>query len=917
MNLPASPGPRLDSLRLVAPAERPLGHRYRPPRLAQALVARHAVRAAWQQAQGMVLVVAGPPGSGKTALLLDCHAAMPEQAAPARWLTLAPEDNDPEVLRAHLCTAFGLAPPVATAGVPPEWPEMPAGVHGFIDGLEVLEQAAAQAVVEHFLLSVPASSRVLVTARRVQGALLHDARLRGVVRVLEPQALRLEAAEAAALLGPAWTPQEAERLNDCVQGWAAGLRFLARAPEVARRWLDGAAGLEVLPAEMADYFEEVLCASLAPQTLEVLMEASVLERFTPALWAAVPPAEAAVPASTAGRWAQVEALLRSGFFIHYADEARQWVVVHPVFGRYLRQRLQRFAPERHAALQRFAAHWLMHHGHAAEAVRHAVAMADVPVAARLIEQAGPMTLVVGNGPDVGLGTLVPAESAGDLPLLFLGQVYHRIRHGQSREARVAFEVARLHTHNFTRLHAQAEGTVVRAWAQIMEVVFLCTGDRPVEAARIATLEADLAAHLDRQPVLAVGIASVLAYLYLDASRHADSATVCSIGLQVRGHSEATKAMLFLRQHQANNALARESVDTAALYLDEAQRLAAQEGGDHSYEVLTTHTMRAVLHYERNELETAWQLLRKVLPHLRHINGWGRLYAEAFGTAAALAGHFEGLDAAEQVLRDGEDFARERDLPRLPGFLAIARLQQLRRAGEWRAAKALVESPPLAGLLASTEREAYVLVQQVPALLAVAHWMLDLGRPREAMDWLDRIPRDFLEEADSRLRFEFRVLAMRAAQGLRRYHAAASHMRAAVDLARQTGLVLRALQARGHLLEVFDWAICHGRDMEGWSERARAWVDETLRHATGHESADTLQQRGRRGVSAGPANPLVLSPRETEIVALIAEGCINKEIGARLGIAEGTVKTHRKKIHEKLGIRNRSQLIVRARELLIV
>ena len=62
---------------------------------------------------------------------------------------------------------------------------------------------------------------------------------------------------------------------------------------------------------------------------------------------------------------------------------------------------------------------------------------------------------------------------------------------------------------------------------------------------------------------------------------------------------------------------------------------------------------------------------------------------------------------------------------------------------------------------------------------------------------------------------------------------------------------------------------------------------------------------------------MLSPRESEIIALMAEGYINKEIATRLGISEGTVKTHRKKIHEKLGVSSRSQAIMRARELLIV
>ncbi|GAA1960260.1 response regulator [Kitasatospora viridis] len=48
----------------------------------------------------------------------------------------------------------------------------------------------------------------------------------------------------------------------------------------------------------------------------------------------------------------------------------------------------------------------------------------------------------------------------------------------------------------------------------------------------------------------------------------------------------------------------------------------------------------------------------------------------------------------------------------------------------------------------------------------------------------------------------------------------------------------------------------------------------------------------------------LSPRETEIAALVAAGATNAEIAARLFIAPGTVKNHLAAIQRKLGVRNR-------------
>jgi DNA-binding NarL/FixJ family response regulator len=56
----------------------------------------------------------------------------------------------------------------------------------------------------------------------------------------------------------------------------------------------------------------------------------------------------------------------------------------------------------------------------------------------------------------------------------------------------------------------------------------------------------------------------------------------------------------------------------------------------------------------------------------------------------------------------------------------------------------------------------------------------------------------------------------------------------------------------------------------------------------------------------PDSPEALSPRETEVLRLVAAGRANKEIGRKLGIGEKTVKTHVSRILGKLGVRSRTQ-----------
>jgi DNA-binding NarL/FixJ family response regulator len=67
----------------------------------------------------------------------------------------------------------------------------------------------------------------------------------------------------------------------------------------------------------------------------------------------------------------------------------------------------------------------------------------------------------------------------------------------------------------------------------------------------------------------------------------------------------------------------------------------------------------------------------------------------------------------------------------------------------------------------------------------------------------------------------------------------------------------------------------------------------------------------------PAGAEGLTPREREVLALLAEGLGNKAIGARLGISEHTAKFHVNAILAKLGAGSRAAAIVKAARLGLV
>ena len=69
--------------------------------------------------------------------------------------------------------------------------------------------------------------------------------------------------------------------------------------------------------------------------------------------------------------------------------------------------------------------------------------------------------------------------------------------------------------------------------------------------------------------------------------------------------------------------------------------------------------------------------------------------------------------------------------------------------------------------------------------------------------------------------------------------------------------------------------------------------------------------------AGKVESIGITPRELEILELIAQGLSNKEIADRVFVSENTVKTHSSRVFDKLGAKRRTQAVQLGKDLRLI
>jgi LuxR family transcriptional regulator, maltose regulon positive regulatory protein len=358
--------------------------------------------------EGPLTALMGPPGSGKTLAMASWAAA---NQRPVAWVTLDEFDNRPRVLWSYVMTALRRAgvsvPHTSWSAAHADTPD-----HEFLvrlaaalataeppvilvlDDLHLLTDRTALQALTYLMRNAQQGLRVMVASRIDPLLPLHRFRLTGELTEIRADQLAFSVPESGLLMaqhGITLPPDSLQCLTTRAEGWAAGLRLAAIS---MHEHPDPEQFVKEFVAEdspVVGYLVEEVLNAQPPGIRDLLLRTSVLDSFD---------ADIASVLSDGGAGNDLSYLVRTNAFVLPAGSG--WYRYHSLFADVLRLKLRHERPDLVPELHRRAAGWYRRNGSLTQAVRHAAAAGDWPLAAGV---------VVG---EMAVGQLI--EARGDHPL---------------------------------------------------------------------------------------------------------------------------------------------------------------------------------------------------------------------------------------------------------------------------------------------------------------------------------------------------------------------------------------------------------------------------------------------------------------------------------------------------------------------
>ncbi len=864
---------------------------------------------------GPLTLITAPAGFGKTTLVASCLAA---GGTPVAWLSLDKNDNQEGRFLAYLVAALqaadprigleavqlmdGIQQPSAEAVLTTLINELDALENDLalvLDDYQLIHSAAVHENVIFLIEHLPHTLHLVILTRSDPPLPLARLRARGQIVELRAFDLRFTLAETAQFLNDTMGLHLDENsialLEKRTEGWIAGLQMAALS---MRDRKDIAGFIENFSGSnryILDYLLEEVLNNQPPEIQHFLLLTSILDRLTAPLCdfllADIDPLTPLNPkdrqSSSAGNRPDTAPILnyleRENLFLISLDHEGRWFRYHHLFADLLRVRLQQAQPEQLPQLHIRAATWFEQNGFIAEAVQHLLAAREENRAAELIEHYGPLRWAAGDPSLIQLADQLSPPIILNRPKIGLYQAWFLIIQGLIEKALPLLQ-------ELAQQLADTPPETRPTWIQTIIMVALAFL-RPRSVAReTVPLPAyqELEAIPPEESILR-DAADILYGMTLGRRGEIDlAAEISTKYLHKASESrEIPTLILFLAHLYLMQGRLHAAADLCHRFLDPSRERDLR----FIYSTAGLHSALGEALYEWNYLDEAEHQIRESL----QTNAlWGNIMMDAFGL----------LDLAHILTAKGN---YPEALQTVDKFLERlkAHSRPIEFAEDFRTLKVRVQLA--SGDLHSAAQWADQIRHSEDFRLHGEYYRLTLARIRLAQERYEEVEALLNETsakgpADNPIgrRLESNLLLAAAFAGRQRRPEALALIESTLALAEPEGYIRSFVdigEPARDLLTAY---------LKSKSAAHRSYAQHLLEAFPPAEKSTVPAPQ-----PAGLIEPL--SPRELEVLQLMAQGKTNAEIAGQLIVSPGTIKAHAASIYRKLDAANRTEAVARARQ----
>ncbi|WP_213740062.1 LuxR C-terminal-related transcriptional regulator [Bradyrhizobium sp. dw_411] len=857
-------------------------------------------------------VIKAPAGFGKSSLAAAWAEQLEQDGHYVGWLTIDSDDDDATRFLYYVSQALHHACPDVGAGaiglilennlIDPtailsslinDLAEIEDDVYLFLEDYHWISASRIHQTVAYFLKHAPSHCHVVLTTRTEPALPLATLRAQNQLIEIDSVALRFDLQETQAFLdstkpGVLNLP-DVQLLQRKTEGWPAALRIISSMrPQSGSGLREYVHNLSGSQRPIAAYLTEML-DGLPVEVVDFMLRTAILDRLSGPLCEALTGSSSSrtILASLAQRQMLLAPLGNDGVWFRY----------HALLTEYLRQRLEADRGMETPELHRRAALWYASQELWTEAVQHAIAAGDSNRAISWIKNCAMALIKRGD-----LFTLLDWQR----------QFPDELMRGRS-EVRLAIAwglALALRFDEALKLANDIESDIAATPLPDEKLLCECQAIRSVATALKDDSESALPLAEDcvnrsQDPWTANVASNVVRFGHLQAGNLKQFHATPWIPYSVEEDRRNVFASVYRRCLQGLAELRQLRLTSAEGHYREGLRIAEQYVGLNSIAAALPASLIARILYEQGKLDEAEAL---VVDRHSLISSGTMLdcVRSAYFVMARTATARMNLERAHTLLERGENHGISRDWGRLTAAATAEQARLYLNEGRIDEGAACVDRLEQLSRKYPAPRLCAWSEIHWDYKLAHAHLLAQRERPEEAMSLLRELQRE-AEAADHRyflIRVEIRLSALQLHVG-------------------------KTLEATNRFCRIL--AACAGGGLYRIILDERPLIFDLLRatRESGNLKTDLvpyvdrlmadLQRDGQdRSTPASGARILsALSPRETGILSLIAEGLSNKEIARSLDIGPETVKSHLKSVFTKLGVEKRAQAVSRAQTLGLV